>query len=303
MFIRKEFIGEVREINESKMTLTAYVSTGKKDRYGETIPPGEWILGHYRKNPILLWAHDSWEPPVGKAEWIKTDEKGLLSKIRFADTVRGNEIFYLYKEGMLNAFSVGFRATRDEKDPTIFRKCELYENSCVPIPANVEALAERMTQVGVEKRVGEETLELIARSAEDRKRHEEIDTKIEKPAKDPKEGEETVTSSVDPREQIKETNKLIKESQEENGRLLEEIGRLKAIHIPPLADPDKPEQKTVKLDKQRKGRIIHNKAGQEEKMPGISGDTVRSVVAKAIKEINLKEIVAGEVRRLTGKVG
>jgi len=183
--IFKEFIAEIKDIDKKARTLVAYVSTGKKDRMGEYIPPGEWILANYRKNPVVLWAHDYRSPPVGKALWIRTDEKGLLAKIRFAETEKGEEIFYLYSEGYLNAFSVGFRAKRDEKDPNIFRKCELMENSCIPVPANAEALTERdiefMNALKKEEitEVSHETAELIIKSAEEREeKDEETETHI-----------------------------------------------------------------------------------------------------------------------------
>lgn len=143
MEIVKQYIGIIKEKSKEERTITAYVSTGDKDRVGETIPPDEWKLDNYFKNPVILWAHDYRNPPVGKALWTKTDQVGLLQKIQFAKTAFAQDIFDLYDGGFLNAFSVGFRCRRDVDDPNILTNCELLEVSCVPVPCNQHALAER----------------------------------------------------------------------------------------------------------------------------------------------------------------
>jgi HK97 family phage prohead protease len=94
-----------------------------------------------------LWAHDYQSPPIGKAIWIRRDDGGIISKVKFANTEFAQEIFQLYKDGFLKAFSVGFmpKETEDgdgEKKPRrIYKKWELLEYSAVPVPANPEALS------------------------------------------------------------------------------------------------------------------------------------------------------------------
>jgi uncharacterized protein len=140
--IFKEFTAVIKADKETR-TITATVSTGEKDRSGEYIPPAEWKLANYEKNPVILWAHDYSTPPVGKALWTKIEKSGLIQKIQFAKTAFAQDIFDLYEGGFLNAFSVGFMSDRDSEDSTIFRNCELLEVSCVPVPCNAGALAER----------------------------------------------------------------------------------------------------------------------------------------------------------------
>jgi len=142
--IIKQFIGTVKAIDENERTITATVSTGTPDRVGESIPAKEWNLSNYAKNPVILWAHDYIAPPVGKALWSKVEGDGLIQKIKFASTAFATDIFNLYKDGFLNAFSVGFQAERAKDNPNRFEKAELLEVSCVPVPCNAEALAQRM---------------------------------------------------------------------------------------------------------------------------------------------------------------
>ncbi len=140
-------------IDEEERTLVAWASTGVRDRDNEVIDPAGWVLDEYLKNPVVQWAHDYRSPPIAKALWVKKTtqggKKGLLFKARFqAVTQAGEEIWQLYRDGFLNAFSVGFRSLEGEEvDPEqndgvryIHRKVELLEVSAVPVPANPDAL-------------------------------------------------------------------------------------------------------------------------------------------------------------------
>ncbi len=136
----------VKEVNEDERTLVAYASTESVDRDGDIIEVGGWELDNFRKNPVLLWAHNYDIPPVGKVLWVKQENKALKFKAKFADTQMASEIWRLYKDGYLNAFSVGFlpleteNEERDGNQIRVFKRQELLEISAVPVPANPEAL-------------------------------------------------------------------------------------------------------------------------------------------------------------------
>lgn len=144
---KKVFNSEIKSIDEKEMTLTAFVSTAARDRYDEVLDPKGVDLSNYNKNPVVLWAHKYDIPPIGKALWTKRNEEGVISKLKFANTPFGQEIFNLYKEGFLKAFSVGFMPIEYEdgdgkKTPRrTYKKWEMLEYSAVPVPANPEALA------------------------------------------------------------------------------------------------------------------------------------------------------------------
>ena len=150
--MKKVFNGVIKSIDEQEMTLTAAISTNGIDRMREVLDPKGVDLSNYKKNPVVLWAHDYSLPPIGKALWVKKDGNGIVSKVKFANTPFAKEIFDLYKEGFMSAFSVGFipKSTdecrdEDRNDPKkprrTFTKWELLEYSAVPVPANPEALA------------------------------------------------------------------------------------------------------------------------------------------------------------------
>ena len=145
----KQFLScssELKGIDEKEKTLTAYISTKARDRMDESLAPDGADLRKFNKNPVVLFGHDYSQPPIGKALWTKKDAKGIMSKVKFADTEFANDIFKLYKDGFMNAFSVGFLPTEWEDGDgqktasRTYTKWELLEYSAVPVPANPEAL-------------------------------------------------------------------------------------------------------------------------------------------------------------------
>lgn len=141
----------VREVKEEDGKLVGVIgSTSTPDRYNESIDQSTWDLKHYKKNPIILWAHNLTfgedRPPIGKAIKVKVEDDKLMFDIQFdmADPFAA-DIFRKYKEGFLNAFSVGFiphkiQRSDDGNTPPVLMDNELLELSAVPVPANPEAL-------------------------------------------------------------------------------------------------------------------------------------------------------------------
>ena len=128
-------------------TLRFTISTGAVDRDRDTINPNGWDLDNYRRSPVVLWAHDYDEPPIGKATAIVATPTALIADVQFvpreiyefADRVRR-----MCDGGYLNSTSVGFRPDEyvfnEERGGVDFLRQELLEFSIVPVPANPEAL-------------------------------------------------------------------------------------------------------------------------------------------------------------------
>jgi HK97 family phage prohead protease len=107
----------------------------------------------FRKNPVMLWAHDYNHPPVGSwRDWaIEDDEDGkpaLAMTAVFADYDFADTVFKLYEAGHMRAVSIGwtpleFEEIADDDGLVVgfdFIKNELLECSAVPIPADADAL-------------------------------------------------------------------------------------------------------------------------------------------------------------------
>lgn len=137
---------DAKSFNDDERSFTAWASRPTIDRDNEVIEANAWDLVNYNKNPVILWVHDYYKPPVGRALWTKVEKEGLLFKPAFADTDMGNELYQLYKQGVLHAFSVGFSmkewidADDADKPSRTYTDVELLEISCVPVPACPDAL-------------------------------------------------------------------------------------------------------------------------------------------------------------------
>lgn len=155
--LRKAYIAEIKAVEDVERGIQFSISSEAVDRDSDTLNVQGWKLGNYRKNPVVLWAHDYRQPPVAKCVKCFTED-GKLKAIDafasrdvypFADTV-----YQMVKGGFLNATSVGFlplkfeRVDPDDEDGrgrrggVDFKQQELLEHSVVPVPSNPEALVE-----------------------------------------------------------------------------------------------------------------------------------------------------------------
>jgi hypothetical protein len=146
---------EVKFVEEETRSLNFIISTNKVDRSLDSISPDGWELEAYKRNPVVLWAHDATMVPPAKATEIAIVGGKLKAKAEFVPKENGavgafaDGLLQLYKGGFLNATSVGFLPIEmhysDEparKGGLNFVKQELMEFSLVPVPANSEALLE-----------------------------------------------------------------------------------------------------------------------------------------------------------------
>jgi HK97 family phage prohead protease len=95
--------GEIKSI-----TIEGYASTNDIDRAGDVVSASVWEKGleSYLKNPIILAYHDYHEP-VGRMLEHRADKKGLWIKARISSAAE--DVYNLVKDGVMTAFSIGFR--------------------------------------------------------------------------------------------------------------------------------------------------------------------------------------------------
>lgn len=145
--VRKEIIVEP---SASGAGLNFVLSTSAVDRHGDTVAQSGWKLDNYKKNPVVLFGHDQQSPPVGRAPNILLEGDKLVAKgVQFTPkelSPFGWMIGEMYKQGFMNAVSVGFlpgKFRENEERGGLamdFEEQELLEFSAVPVPANPEAL-------------------------------------------------------------------------------------------------------------------------------------------------------------------
>jgi len=137
---------QIKESNEEEYTIRAVISSGLPDRQGEIIDQSSWNLDEYKKNPVVLWAHDHFQPAIGKAADISVNAEGMLEAVvKFAveEYDFAKTIYKLYAGGFMRAFSVGFTSKTQEivNDNVILKDNVLYEFSAVNVGADALALA------------------------------------------------------------------------------------------------------------------------------------------------------------------
>jgi HK97 family phage prohead protease len=151
----KQFITSVSKsgaANSRQLTFTA--STQSVDRSGDRIL-GPWKLDAFRKNGIILWAHDYRSLPIAKAKSISVIDGALVCVAEFIGpelSPMADQVYRLYEAGFLKAVSVGFRPidapVMNDTNGYDFKSCDLLEISCVPVPANGEALMRGLKSTG-----------------------------------------------------------------------------------------------------------------------------------------------------------
>jgi len=123
--------------------IEGYASTNDVDRHGDIVPASVWEAGikNYLKNPVILAYHNHSEP-VGRMTDHRVDEKGLYVKARIS--AAAEDVFNLVKDGVLTAFSIGFRIVDAEYNSAlelfVVKELELHEISVVSVPANQNTL-------------------------------------------------------------------------------------------------------------------------------------------------------------------
>ena len=130
--------------DDTGVHITGYASTKDFDRAGDTIVPEAWTKGglnNFEKNPIILFNHN-YDKPIGRATGLKVTEHGLEMKAKISKSAPEN-VATLVKEGILGAFSVGFRIKDadylEETDGLKIKDAELFEVSVVSVPCNQAA--------------------------------------------------------------------------------------------------------------------------------------------------------------------
>jgi HK97 family phage prohead protease len=139
----------VRSIDETARTLEAVASTEAVDSYGTILRcDAESIdLRRFNENPVLLTFHDDNAFPVGQCLNVRVEGGQLVFTASFDDiTDEDRATWAKYKARTMRGFSVRFIATEQRttqvngRDVIEYTRWELLEISCVPIPANPEAL-------------------------------------------------------------------------------------------------------------------------------------------------------------------
>ena len=135
----------LNEDEDGSVNIRGLASTNSMDRVGDVINHDAWTksggLENFEKNPIILFNHD-YNKPIGRATSMEVSTDGLELGAKISKSA--GEIKDLIKDGVLGAFSVGFRVKdavyNEETDGLEIKDAELFEVSVVSVPANQTAM-------------------------------------------------------------------------------------------------------------------------------------------------------------------
>ena len=129
---------------DGSVMIRGMASTADFDRAGDSISAEAWQKGglkNFEKNPIILFNHD-YDKPIGRATGLKSGPDGLELECKISKAAPAN-VAQLVKDGVLGAFSVGFRVKDadyiKETDGLMIKDAELFEVSVVSVPCNQSA--------------------------------------------------------------------------------------------------------------------------------------------------------------------
>ena len=145
----------------------ARISTVNVDSDGDVVLPSGGDFREYEKTPTVFYRHglsNQDKLPIGQSSGIHKRTNDVVAKVTFAERPATHPanlewvpdtIHELFKQGVLRAFSIGFRIPMGGSRPAesrdimkygdgarrVITKWILKEFSVVPVPANSEALA------------------------------------------------------------------------------------------------------------------------------------------------------------------
>lgn len=228
---------EKKEINQGERSIVAWGSRPVIDRDFEQIASdAKWELGNFQKNPVLMLSHDYSKPPVGKVIWTKVTPDGLRFKAQFAKTPAGEELWTLYRDGIMHSFSVGFLPlnftepddVKSGEPRRIYNHLELLEISCVSVPSCPAAILEMYGAGEIKTKDISDVLAIIAKETPHEQKEE---TAVEKEEQEPgadsdeqQEGQKEVKEQLDSQEGIKNASEIDIETEEKEIWLCPDCG-------------------------------------------------------------------------------
>ena len=133
------------EDEDGSVNIRGLASTNSLDRAGDVINHDAWTksggLNGFKQNPVILFNHN-YDRPIGRATSMEVSKEGLELGAKISKSA--GDVRNLIKDGVLGAFSVGFRVKdaeyNEETDGFEIKDAELFEVSVVSVPANQTAM-------------------------------------------------------------------------------------------------------------------------------------------------------------------
>jgi HK97 family phage prohead protease len=154
--LHKSFGLDVKAVSDEGV-IEGYASVfgGAPDSYGDIIAPGAFsdtLAKHKREGtmPLMLWGHDSFQPPIGNWNDMAQDGKGLWvqGSVDLEDAM-GQRVHRALKRKAMKGLSIGYETIESETDAKrpgirILKSVDLWEVSPVNFPAQRRAAVDNV---------------------------------------------------------------------------------------------------------------------------------------------------------------
>lgn len=140
----------VTDAADDAPSVSAIFSDDTIGRDGNIFLTAGMQINNYINNPVICYAHQTDEPPVGRASGLYKANNQLRGVVTFTPSdvyPFGNLVGRMYRGGWLNAFSVSilplessYATERGREGSKNITKSDLLEISACPVPALVTAL-------------------------------------------------------------------------------------------------------------------------------------------------------------------
>lgn len=157
-------------VEDQPLTFTA--STTELNRHGFALRNAGWRLDNFNANPVVLWMHNPFRPPIGQGRALSKDQKIVLDAVTFdREDELARSIESKFRRGFLNAVSVSWDwqladgtpvtdpwrySDKEVRDELFY---DLAEVSAVTVPGDPRALAQQSRLALA--RLSDELVELV----------------------------------------------------------------------------------------------------------------------------------------------
>lgn len=148
---RLQLTGFARAIDAETRRVDVVVSTGDVARDDMIIEMAGWQLDNYRRNPVVLFAHNDAALPIARAVDTRIENDALVQTHEFAQHAQADTVWQLVRDGYMSATSVRWlpkawewrKQAGKSMETLVFTASELLEVSWVTVPADPGALVIR----------------------------------------------------------------------------------------------------------------------------------------------------------------
>ena len=135
--------------------LSFVASPEGQNRCGFSLRNDGWRLDNFNANPVVLWMHNAFRPPIGQGRALTKDGSVILDDVRFdQEDELARSVESKFRSGFLNAVSVGWDFQAEDGTPVNVWSVkpeqardelfyDLHEVSAVTVPGDPRALVQQ----------------------------------------------------------------------------------------------------------------------------------------------------------------